>query len=378
MKRRLLTFLCILALCIPILQPVSAASVCFTAVDDTLLIPLTADSMPVWSGGVLYVPYNVFSASTAGGRLGLNSIYSKNSGTVSIYILRKMMVFDLNNGTCYDQTTGESFPQKAIIRNGKAYVPANQVCNFFGLSQPTYSSTAYGYLVRFKTPSAVLSDAVFIDAAGDQMNTLLKEYTRSLQQSQESTSTQPVTPQKPQEPEPADIPTYLSFRCETGQAAQAIAQSLEQNDCSGLFFFPADRISAQGALIRRLLGCGHSVGILAEGEDTQQTLTLLEEGSRTLESVARSRTYYALVPEEQREEVEAQGWVCWNDSLSALPDGTLSAYNHAAYIARQLPKKGSVYLTLDDSQLTVEALSYLFYQLHTHGCIIAIPRETQL
>ena len=54
---RLLALLVCLALLFPL--PVSAADLYFTSVNDNLL-PLMADTMPLWSGGQLYVPYTVF------------------------------------------------------------------------------------------------------------------------------------------------------------------------------------------------------------------------------------------------------------------------------------------------------------------------------
>ena len=40
--------------------------------------------MPLWSGGVLYVPYTVFDGNNSTGvNLGISSGYSRSSGTVT-------------------------------------------------------------------------------------------------------------------------------------------------------------------------------------------------------------------------------------------------------------------------------------------------------
>lgn len=400
MKRRVAAVLCLLALCLGLAAPSAAVGeVCFTAVNDSVL-PLTADTMPVWSGGMLYVPYSVFSSEHAGGTLGLNSVYSRSSGTVSIYALRNMLVFDLEAGTCYEQGTGDQYPNKAIIRNGRAYVPAARVCDFFGLSY-TYNLTNYGYLVRIKNDKTDLSDSVFIDAAGNLMSSRLREYNQSIAVEREDPSTPstiPVNPATQNPSRPADVPSTtepeqveppaqeepsqdevnvcLAFRCETGQGASSIAGVLEQNGKVGLFFFPAEEVGAQGGLIRRLLGSGHSVGILARGETPDQTRELLQEGGRALEAVAHSRTYFALVPDGQRQALETEGWVCWEADVEAEAGG--SAYGFAVRTVESLPAKGSASLLLDDSDATAQAMPYLMSQLRNGKYVVTIPRETGL
>ena len=389
MRRRALALLCTLTLLLTLLVPTQAVGeVCFTAINDTLL-PLTADTMPVWSGGYLYVPYSVFAASTVDGKLEVNCIYSRNSNTVSVYVLRRMLVFDLNEGTCYEQNTGEQFPSHAILRNGTAYLPVARVCDYFGLNY-SYLRTQYGYLLRIKNLNPVdknnnkaqLTDDGFIDAGGQAMSDWLRKYNESLRPAQRDpvTPTQPETPSTSQEPEadPTAITTYLAFRCETAQAGQSIADALERSGATALFFFPAEEIGCQGALIRRLLGSGHSVGLLAEGSTLDQTQELLQAGRTALETVAHTRTYLALVPDSQQQQLQSEGWVCWNTGVDAVPDGSRTPYNQAVAAVRSLPKKGTARLTLDDSQSTADAMTYLIRQLKDQNYVVALPRETYL
>lgn len=69
--RKLACALVSMALCLGLLlpQPALAADLYFTSINDNLL-PLTSDTMPVWSGGVLYVPYSVFDSGVTGINLG--------------------------------------------------------------------------------------------------------------------------------------------------------------------------------------------------------------------------------------------------------------------------------------------------------------------
>lgn len=379
MRRRLLALLCVLAVCFPLLIPSHAdTSVCFTAVNDRLL-GLTADTMPVWSEGTLYVPFSVFDVNTTGVSLGTSSTYSRSSSVVTIFNLHQMLVFDLNTGTCRNHHTGEVLSGRAIVRNGTAYVPVASVCSFFGLNH-SYLHTEYGYLARITRPGySFLSDREFVDAGSSHMRDRLKVYNQTLAQTQEpSTPPTPVTPSSPSNPEPTAIPTYLAVRCETGQAALPIAQSLEEAGMVGLFFFPAQEIGHNGALIRRLIGNGHSIGILAEGQDEEETNQLLALGANALSTVARTRTYFALVPEKHQDALNSQGWVFWNSTADATPDGSLTPYSHALTLTRSLPKRGTVQLTLNDSQLSAEAISNLLRQLENRHYTITIPRETRL
>ena len=231
MKKRLGALLCALVMCLALLSPASALEeVCFTSLNNKLL-PLASDTMPLWSGGVLYVPASLFDGSATnasyGVTLGVSLTQSQSSGTITLYSLSGILVFDLNSGICVDQQTGELLSGRAITRNGRIYLPLNIVVDFFGL-RSSYLHTDYGYLVRIKNRDdtasngrrSILTDDVFIDSAGNQMNLQLKEYQKSLLPVEEP-ETPDVTPAVPADPpghelDPTSIPTYLAFRCQTG------------------------------------------------------------------------------------------------------------------------------------------------------------------
>ncbi len=140
MKKRLGALLCALVMCLALLSPASALEeVCFTSLNNKLL-PLASDTMPLWSGGVLYVPASLFDGSATnasyGVTLGVSLTQSQSSGTITLYSLSGILVFDLNSGICVDQQTGELLSGRAITRNGRIYLPLNIVVDFFGLRAP--------------------------------------------------------------------------------------------------------------------------------------------------------------------------------------------------------------------------------------------------
>ena len=63
------------------------------------------------------------------------------------------------------------------------------------------------------------------------------------------------------------------------------------------------------------------------------------------------------------EGLEAEGWVCWQESLDAVPlDGEQSAASYSYGVLRQLGRAAlnSAYVTLDDSRQTADVLPPCF------------------
>lgn len=385
---RLLALLVCLALLFPL--PVSAADLYFTSVNDNLL-PLTADTMPLWSGGQLYVPYTVFDKDSTGVNLDLYGSYDRSNSTVTIYKLRKILVFDLRAGTCRDDTTGETFSSRAIIRNGRPYVPLNTVCDFFGLSR-SYIAISQGYLVRIKSEAAVLSDAKFVDAASELINLRLREYNQSLNPAPVSpgsnagastgtdTDTPSVTPNDTaDDPNSPDVGTYLAFLCRPGGDLTGILNALDTQGNYALFLMTPQALEENPDLVRRILGTGHSIGLLADGHDLEETRALLEQGNRILEQTAHTRTTVVWAPKDQRSALEAEGWVCWNESVSLSPSDTVGANAFASSALRRLEgRTRTTYLTLPGTANTGRVLSALLRQLKANNFVVSIPMETRL
>ena len=394
MKKRVrgvLSALLVLALCLGVLPArVSAADLYFTALNERVEL-LTSDSMPFWYGGILYVPYSIFdkALNTTQIDLGLNVSYnSRIRSTVTIYNLRQqMLTFDLNSGTCSNELTGETYDARAIMRNGRPFLPVGTVCAFFGLS---WSYTALpsipgGYLVRITNGDVVLDDATFIDAAGNTLDARLQQYTQSLNSAASTTPaptptpTQPVEPQ-PEEPiSPNDIPTYLAV---LGREGDGLRETLDALDSAGryaLFFLTPQVLEEEGDLVRRMLGSGHLVGILAQGEDPDQTRALLERGTAALEAQAHTRTTLAYVPEGQQSALEGEGWVCWDETLLLSPDSSVSPSTFAARTLSRLEgRELTTYLTLEGGENAARVLPTLLRRLTNDHFILGVPIETRL
>ena len=377
----------VLTLLVALLNTAQAAgNIYLTAVNESVL-ELTSDTMPTWSGGVLYVPYTVFDSSYTGINLGISSSYSRDGGTVTLYNLQQMMIFDLNRGTCYNPITEETISGRAILRNGRPYVPVATVCSFFGLSYSVIDIDE-GYIVRIKSSAVVLSDAWFVDAAQNSIRSRIRDYNQA-NQSQPTPGVLPPTNNTedsqpeitvPDDPDDTSvIPAYLGFSCEDAQGLSEILDTLDSYSQRAIFFFDAEGLEREDDLIFRILGSGHSIGLIAQGRTAAGTRRLLEQANETLSEVAYTRASVVLVPENQREELEQEGWICWNETASAVPDQGVSASTYANKVLSRISGNHTrVYLTLDGSSETARVLPTLLRRLSAEGYGVSVPLETRL
>ena len=389
--RRLAALLCMLALVLGLPGPAAAASdIYFSACNDSVVV-LSDSTMPTWSGGVLYAPYSLFDGSnTTQISFNISFSYNRSTGQATLFNTRQFLTFDLNNNTCYNALTGEYLNGRAILRSGRVYVPVGLVCSFFGLSYSVISISE-GYMLRIKNSSAVLSDSTFVEAASNSIARYLREYNQS-QQSSAAPGVLPPTTSPSEEPESSSpiqeetdatdtssVPTYLGFRCDTEEGLSDILDTLEANNRAAVLFFPAGSLERQDDLLYRILGSGHSIGLLAEGSTLSATRRLLEEGNRILEQVGYIRTTVALVPASQRSALEEEGWVCWSATVSTVPDAGVGASTFASRVIRQIPSQSTrVYLTLDAGAQSARVLPTLLQRLEDRSYAVSVPLETRL
>ncbi len=403
-KCALSLLLCLsLLLSLHVTVPASAEGIYLTAVNDNIL-PLTADTMPTWSGGVLYVPYTVFDSSVTGISLGLYCNYNRSAGSVMLISLSQILTFDINAGTCVDDITKQSYSAHAIVRHGKPYVPVNMVCNFFRLSS-SYTALSQAFLVRIKSNRAILSDAKFIDAAGSLISSRLREYSQSQEPEPSQTvpsvpgnsvptpsapsssaPAKPSTPSVPDEPEPepedeepvVDVTTFLGFRCTSAEETSSFLDMLSGTGSFGVFFLTPQLLESQGDLVRRILGTGHSLGVYAEGKDATETRVLLDQSRHLVEQLTHTRISLAMVPREFRSAMEKEGWICWQETLSVHPsDSTSTATAATDAVGRLSNWTHTTYMTLEGAG-TARILPPLLEQLAEKHYIVTLPLEIYL
>ncbi|MBQ3134888.1 MAG: hypothetical protein IJB75_03645 [Oscillospiraceae bacterium] len=382
MKKWIAALLCavLLMVGVPSTRAITVEDVYFTAVNISLL-PLDVNTMPIWVGGQIYVPAGVFDRGQTGADLGvsLGRVGAKN--TVILLGERDNMIFDLNAGTCRNQYDEPIENCRAVVRKGTAFLPLEQVCAYFGL-EDSYTYTRYGYLVRVKTPNAPMTDEDFVEAAELLMQTRMKDFIQANTPPAVPPEQQnpPDVPQVPVDPPPVEPPAnrvrlYLAFRCESGEGLESILTSLDRHQVKGLLLFTPEQMERQDDLVRRAVGRGHTVGILAE-ENAQE---MLDRGNERLAHIARTAATVALVPEGQRVGFEERGWVCWDQTADGRPR---QGERSAAYVQRLIQLIGNrsrtMYLTLDDSAATAGVLDAALTEFAAREYTIVTPLESRL
>lgn len=333
MRKKLLALLCAAVLCLCLIPGSHAATgvIYFTAVNDRLL-PLSGDSMPMTYNGTLYVPYTMFDANTTGINLGVSCSYSSSGNTLTIYNLRKMLVYDLDEGNSRDQHSGEIFSSQAITRNGLVYVPLGFTCDFFGLNRSN-TITQYGNLIRV-TNSPPCSTTRNLStpappgwpagcgntsrASQSQSRPLI----RSLLSLSLPTRTRSLTRRCRQ--------SLSGLPLQTGEAAGEILDTLDQYGYHAVFFLSPDFLAEHSDLVRRMLGSGHSVGLALDGQDADTVLAQLEEGRQLLADTVHAYTYMVCADPAVTEALEQTGCLCWQTRVSAIPEEGTGAATLAA------------------------------------------------
>lgn len=400
MKRgkRMFSAAAALAMCLSMLftLPAHAAEVTFTAVNDSVL-KLTDETMPVWSDGILYTPYTTFDAAYNGVNWDIECLYTKGGIMVTVMDLerRKFLEFNLREGTVCDGLTGESFAHGAITRNGQPYLPVRVVCDYFGLNY-SYREVEQGNLLRIKNEDVVLNDRVFVEAAVNVLERRLQSYNQSRtpnqNQNQSQSQTTPQNPPVPQNPESnvvqppvtkpeneQSVATYLAVRCRQDAQIPDLLGMLEEQNVRALFLVTPEIALQRGDLIVWMLGAGHSVGLLADGESLEDTKVLLNEGNRALEQQAFTHTTVADVPKEYRETLEKEGWICWDSTLHLEPgDNDGPNYFFRRTLNQLKGRTRPTYLALEAGDNALRVLPTMLKKLGEEGFTLTVPLETRL
>ena len=268
-------------------------SVYFTAVNDQVL-DLTADTMPFWSGGQLYIAETVFDEAY---RQDLNIIcsVSRDRKTVLLWSGRISLTFDLNTNACYDNR-GNLYEAQAVDRGTYVFFPLDTVCSFFGLAY-SYMTAPLGSLVRIKSATVQLEDAIFMDAAGSLMRNRYNAYMKELESGQ--TPAPPVTvPPGTTPPEPPTPPANIGEKTvslvvtvtEEAAARQALA-AFTRYRMQGTFLLTAEQLETMPDLVRSLVAGGQTVALsVREGADPAAEL---ERGREALWQAACATTRLA-------------------------------------------------------------------------------------
>lgn len=298
---------------LPVTAGADSTGVCFTAVDDNIL---DLSLMPIFVGGSPYVPWTVF------GSLGVSTSYFDSVNTAMLFVGSNQIMFDLNEGTCYD-ANGMLYPLSAVSRYGNIYVPA-WTGSIFGLSYSYISGIGNGDVVRIKSGSQVLTDSGFIDAAATKMKSMYNAYYGTPEP-----ATTPAEPQDSDKPESDGGSVMLSF---AGLPDARLLDTLKNYGVRCCFFLTAEQAQEDGDILRRTFGEGHSLGVyFTTGEE-------LEEGARAIQRAVFMRPTLATGPEDE----DALNAARDNGFALYLPEKTVdSKLSDPSVISLSLPTDGT-------------------------------------
>lgn len=290
--RRWICFLLCLVLTVCLCAPALAdGELFFVAVNDT--IPLTLSVFPTYSGGTLYVPYQVFDSQPC----GVTPSYNQAKQTYVLLSRTRQMIFDLAAGTVSDES-GSVSTANVLYRGGILYLPLTFCASHFGL-KTTMLESAGGYqILRFTDGSEVYDDSLFVEKAENLIAYRVRQSQSGSQSPERPTDRPNSGSQGTQEPsaakkKPATV--YLAFTgSETMRASMA---ALETYKLHGTFFLTEAEILADPSLVFELLAAGHSIGITA-GEDDADLSGALTRANDALCALTCQKTLLALLPAE--------------------------------------------------------------------------------
>jgi len=315
MKRTLAGLFCLCFLLTAVLpQPAHAAgaTVVFTAVNDIFTRNLTTATMPVRLDGVMYISYLYL--------LRLDDLsYNRGDDTLTVLSQTRGLIYDLRTGQVSD-LSGQLRPMRgAILRSGSIYLPVEELCDYFDYHCSIITSSGLGEIIRINRQTPVVGDSVVVSANIEVLRQIYVDY--QLTAAQEQKPSDPDVPVPPDpgpgtEPDPVTPPArptrwlYLYFEVTPG-AVIDVPTMLEQKGLVGNFFVRPDDILECADYLRRLSIGGHTIGLLAEGDDPAAQLT---EGNRLLQAVCLKKTRIAHVTggtEQTAAALREEGWKLW-------------------------------------------------------------------
>lgn len=331
--------------------PVSAADqVYFTAVNETVL-ELSDATMPFWSNGRLYVHSSVFSTrrqgSGQGTELGITYSYNSAKGTVVLYNSTGALIFYLNDGTVTDGQ-GSSREPGALVRGGGIFLPANMVAKFFDLGY-TSSAVDNGYLIRFTSQNAVLSDSLFLDAASYQLASRYSQYEKSKETNTSETTTQPGT-----ETVVSGKRIYLCILADDVAKTEKLLNALDHYGDQATFYCTASLLAdgASGNLLRRMAASGYGIGLqLGSGDDPDALNELLFRATSGKTRLVRG--------EEPVAALSAGGYCRLSADLNWASAGLSGSSSATALLKRVTARSGGVSVWLGENVNAVGLSAFL-------------------
>ena len=254
------------------------------------------------------------------------------------------------------------------MRGDVVFLPVDLLTRFFALDY-SYTRISYGYLVRIKSDSVVLSDAKFIDAAAAPMAQRYNEYIKA-----HTDELAPDDTPQPNADNDAD-PVYLALSVTDEALSLELLSALENIGARATFLFTEKELAESGDLLRRLSVVGSAVALKVDASaGGGRTVAAIERANDALWTACNRKARLVLLENAADETVRAvqnAGYcpiVFDLDYSAGLPSVS------RAVSAMQRATRGCTVLLGDDTSVQEDWTS-LLTRLHANGLPITALNE---
>lgn len=245
MKKSLVAIFLVFVIIFSIVPMTATAEldVCFIAINEKLFSH--EEALAYTEDGIVYVPYDIFV------NFRIYYTYYSKDMIVTMYSSTTQVYFDIATSTSTG-SDGQVYNFKIITKGGKVYLPAQYMCEQFGLTYSYIPSSGSGAICRMTDDTVILDDEKFIPAATTQLQARYDAYVASL-------NSPVVTPSDNPDEEVTGCNVYLSF---DRMPTSTLLDTLKYYDIRATFFLTAYEIETNADTVRRIVGEGHKIGIL--------------------------------------------------------------------------------------------------------------------
>lgn len=357
----------------------------FTGVNDKVL-PLNDETMPYVWNDKYYVPYTVFDTS-----LGIYSSYNREDYTLTFWNRENVLTFDFLKTVAYDGT--KQYSERGVWKNDTIYVPAEFICERFGLYFEHINAPA-ATILRIVSESS-LDSIAFREWVGADLLKYYREYTGYYSPSPGTAQSPTPTPSTNTEPEIKVV--YLTFNGGSGDYAADILDVLDEYEMKVTFFMTRGEIMARPDLVRRIAGSEHGLALRSCAEEepdiysSAQALTdAIEAANAALFEIAGFKTRifrfsegseHSAVTREYRDAVTGAGYRYWDptERTDATSFGSATSADLSSRVTRGLRNTSNpgVVVLMDDSELTASALSTILRFIQNNNYVVRVITQSE-
>ncbi len=355
MRRRLAAAICVLML-IPLLASFqishAADSYLITIAEETVLEGVSDNEMATFIDGIIYAPYTVLRSMRS---VYVN--YNQADQLVTVWRTGATIQFELATGLTYDLQQQRAISIPAKMRGGVPYLPLSVVTAWMGM----YFSVSYEVDEGINYPVIRMTSAASPRTSDSRVFSDNKEKLQEVSQARDQLSG--IGTDTPSNELPPVLPalpvrytrllfTGLPQKEGAGEILSDILSTLERFSIPAAFFLSEEDTAEGAESLREICGRGFTPGIwITDGENP------LEQAQRVAQwCVQTGHLRVRLVccsgltlTDQQREGLEAAGFVLWSPNLDPYSSGQRRLLTRVQQSLRNAPDQSALQLKADEA-----------------------------